>query len=312
MKKLFAALLLTACASMLNAAASYDGSLMPISPRSNTYSGNYGSSYSGSYNPGQYSGSYNPSQAPAYGSYYSGSYYNPSQAPNFNPNPTNYGAGDYYGNYGQSTYAYPQGSAFASPQGAAFANPQGGSCPSGRCVQGCNPRTGRSNFPPQQPFQQGPQGPYQPAQGPYPEGQYQPYPQGPFQQGQRFEGADQRVEKQLSTQEVQDSLRGMFVTKYNNVNASVNNGYVTLQGTVASQEDKNDLEQKVRKMDGVRGVNNQVTVQPAQKGPASSSYTQGQNPAYTPSQAPSSTFQGRQGDQYQSNPALRQDQTRNY
>jgi len=41
----------------------------------------------------------------------------------------------------------------------------------------------------------------------------------------------------------------------------VNNGNVTLTGTIPSQDDKNNLEQKVREMDGVQNVNNQVTVQ---------------------------------------------------
>ena len=60
---------------------------------------------------------------------------------------------------------------------------------------------------------------------------------------------------------VQDSLRSSFSSKYNNVNATVSKGYVTLTGTVATQDDKMDLDKKVRTMDGVQGVNNQIMVQ---------------------------------------------------
>jgi osmotically-inducible protein OsmY len=50
---------------------------------------------------------------------------------------------------------------------------------------------------------------------------------------------------------------------FESVNVSANNGNVTLTGTVPTQDDKNSLEQKVRGMDGVQNVNNQVTVQHA-------------------------------------------------
>lgn len=61
--------------------------------------------------------------------------------------------------------------------------------------------------------------------------------------------------------QIKDDLKSMFSNKYNNVNVSVRNGQVTLQGSVATQDDKNSLEQKVRGMNGVQNVINQVNVQ---------------------------------------------------
>lgn len=60
--------------------------------------------------------------------------------------------------------------------------------------------------------------------------------------------------------DVRDSLRGVFTDRFNNVNVQVRNGEVTLTGTVPTQEDKKDLEEKVRDMDGVRNVINRVMV----------------------------------------------------
>jgi small conductance mechanosensitive channel len=67
------------------------------------------------------------------------------------------------------------------------------------------------------------------------------------------------IDQQLTTR-IQDALKGLF-SKYSNVNVSVNNGMVTLKGTVSSQSDKDNLEQIVNKIPGVSGVNNQITVQ---------------------------------------------------
>lgn len=83
-------------------------------------------------------------------------------------------------------------------------------------------------------------------------------------QGMGTQGAQDMQGSQTDMQmqkKIQDSLRSSFSSKYNNVNAMVNNGTVTLTGTVATQDDKMDLEKKVRTMDGVQGVNNQITVQ---------------------------------------------------
>lgn len=69
--------------------------------------------------------------------------------------------------------------------------------------------------------------------------------------------SDQKIEKQ-----VRDQLSsGWFAKGYEQVDVQVNNGIVTLQGFVNSQEDKNKLEQEVRKIDGVTNVNNQLNIQ---------------------------------------------------
>lgn len=61
-------------------------------------------------------------------------------------------------------------------------------------------------------------------------------------------------------EQIQDSLRKDSSNKYSNVTVNANNGYVTLRGEVASQNDKTAAEQKVRGMQGVQNVNNQLTV----------------------------------------------------
>ena len=93
------------------------------------------------------------------------------------------------------------------------------------------------------------------------QGNYQQgYDQEQYPQGQSQNDSSQNSDQMLAKQ-IQDSLHGVFSNKYNNVNVSVNNGNVTLQGFVATQEDRTDLEQKVRAMNGVRGIDNQVIVQ---------------------------------------------------
>jgi len=57
------------------------------------------------------------------------------------------------------------------------------------------------------------------------------------------------------------NIQSYFSNKYNNVTVQVNNGNVTLQGSVATQEDKTALEQQVRKIHGVRDVTNNVTIE---------------------------------------------------
>ncbi len=49
-------------------------------------------------------------------------------------------------------------------------------------------------------------------------------------------------------------------TEFKNVRASVDNGTVTLQGTVDTYKQKLDAEKKVRKADHVKAVNDQITV----------------------------------------------------
>lgn len=68
--------------------------------------------------------------------------------------------------------------------------------------------------------------------------------------------SDQDINKKI-----QDTVgSGWFSRGYQNVSFDVNNGNVTLRGTVDSMEDKRKIEDKVRKLDGVRQINNQILV----------------------------------------------------
>lgn len=64
--------------------------------------------------------------------------------------------------------------------------------------------------------------------------------------------------------EVHNVLSGWFTTNYPNVTFDVNNGVVSLSGTVDTAEDKAKIERDIRKIEGVREVQNNITV-PSQK-----------------------------------------------
>lgn len=66
-------------------------------------------------------------------------------------------------------------------------------------------------------------------------------------------------EDQKIAKKIRDKVSGWF-SSYGDVNVAVNNGNVTLKGTVKSESDKNELEKKVRNMDGVRSLNSQLVV----------------------------------------------------
>ena len=57
-------------------------------------------------------------------------------------------------------------------------------------------------------------------------------------------------------------LRYPRFTIFDNINAQVDNGVVTLSGKVTMPFKRDDLERRVAKIKGVRGVHNQVTVLP--------------------------------------------------
>jgi osmotically-inducible protein OsmY len=64
------------------------------------------------------------------------------------------------------------------------------------------------------------------------------------------------------TKEVQNTVgSGWLSSGYPNVKYDVSNGTVTLRGSVKTQDDKNKIEDKIRKIDGVRQVNNQINVE---------------------------------------------------
>jgi osmotically-inducible protein OsmY len=60
---------------------------------------------------------------------------------------------------------------------------------------------------------------------------------------------------------IQDTLNsGWFSKGFQNVSFDVNNGNVTLRGSVDTLENKNKVEASVKKIDGVKQVNNQITI----------------------------------------------------
>lgn len=76
---------------------------------------------------------------------------------------------------------------------------------------------------------------------------------------------DMRNQKMVPDQEiarnVHDVLSAGWTTKgYPNVTFDVNNGIVTLRGTVDTSDDKTSVEEKIRKIEGVRQLNSQLAV----------------------------------------------------
>ncbi len=67
---------------------------------------------------------------------------------------------------------------------------------------------------------------------------------------------DQRLNKK-----VHDTLTGGWFSKgFQDVSYDVNGGHVTLRGTVDSQENKDQVDNSIKKIDGVTGVTNEITV----------------------------------------------------
>jgi osmotically-inducible protein OsmY len=84
------------------------------------------------------------------------------------------------------------------------------------------------------------------------------------QDSEQQKGSDKSAQK--SDQEIASKIRdkissGWFAKGFDQVNVQVNNGNVTLQGFVNTQEDKDKVEKEVRNIDGVKNINNQITVQ---------------------------------------------------
>jgi len=66
---------------------------------------------------------------------------------------------------------------------------------------------------------------------------------------------------QAISQKVHDSLTGGWLSKgYQNVSYDISNGTVTLRGNVDSQDNKDSIDATIKKIDGVKQVNNQITV----------------------------------------------------
>lgn len=71
-------------------------------------------------------------------------------------------------------------------------------------------------------------------------------------------GGDEDINKNINT--IVGS--GWFSKGYENVSFGVNNGVVTLSGTVNSQDDKNKIQDAISRLGGVKQVVNQITVTP--------------------------------------------------
>lgn len=157
--------------------------------------------------------------------------------------------------------------------------------------RGCTQQNGYYNQGPAQYYSQ-PQGPY------YYEGHQDNYPQGEqgrWQQDQRqrrdqgygyqgprygYEGSDQnqpmnqnaprdgQIDDQKISNDVQDELNTWFSNAYKKITFTVNQGAVTLRGTVETQKDRAAIVDKVRKIKGVRSVNNQINVSGEQNAPS--------------------------------------------
>ena len=73
-----------------------------------------------------------------------------------------------------------------------------------------------------------------------------------------------RTDQDISN-DIRDSIgSGWFSKGYEHVSFDVNNGIVTLSGSVESLENKKNVEEKVSKIDGVKQVRSQITISKAQ------------------------------------------------
>lgn len=100
-----------------------------------------------------------------------------------------------------------------------------------------------------------------------PYGQNQQYSQQPQRMNSNRNYANQNPndQKVVSDQEIIKKIRnalssGWFSKGFENVSFNVNNGNVNLTGSVDTLENKNKIEDSIGKIEGVRNVNNQITV----------------------------------------------------
>lgn len=79
-----------------------------------------------------------------------------------------------------------------------------------------------------------------------------------------FANADQTraISEEDLTHKVNQAIEGgWFSEGFDNVSFDNDNGNITLKGTVDSAEDKNEVESRVKKIDGVKSVDDQIQVQ---------------------------------------------------
>lgn len=78
-------------------------------------------------------------------------------------------------------------------------------------------------------------------------------------------GSQNNGNKEVSDQELNKKIQeklssGWFSKGFQNVSFDINNGNVTLRGSVDTLENKNKVEDSVRKIEGVKYVTNQITI----------------------------------------------------
>lgn len=84
-----------------------------------------------------------------------------------------------------------------------------------------------------------------------------------YQQNQQdsFKQTPRTIMDDEIAKNVHDALAGNWLSSgYPNVTFDVNNGTVNLRGVVENQDDKNKVEQTVKKIEGVRNVRSEITV----------------------------------------------------
>lgn len=208
------------------------------------------------------SGTYYNSSTPSNQVYYSdqyGPYYSTYGAPQVQSSQGFYGSQGYVAPRRQSFYGnqrYYQGGSYQSnPQGLIY--PENQPNYEGGYNRG-NPNYYRSvnqNYYQGAYQQDGSMTPNQYRDQSYsftPQGQMQ----GQFDSSTSLNDEDQRLRKK-----VQDALAGgWFSKKYDQVQAFVTNGNVTLSGSVPTWDDKNDIDKKIRSMNGVRNLDNQISI----------------------------------------------------
>lgn len=75
------------------------------------------------------------------------------------------------------------------------------------------------------------------------------------------ENMQERVSDQTISKNIRDVLSaGMMSKGYPNVRFEVRNGAIKLSGSVYSEADKKNIEEKVRKINGIRHIDNQITL----------------------------------------------------
>ena len=86
--------------------------------------------------------------------------------------------------------------------------------------------------------------------------------------------SDQTGSDKMLQQKVEDSLKNNYLKKnYSTVNARVYNGNVTLMGSVDSEQDRQDVENRIRSLKGVNNVNDQLQVGSSTQTSSNDSYS---------------------------------------